>query len=316
VSADGAAVVGLLDRAYGLEVESFEVAPRGWTGETWYAVAGGTRVFVKLFPAGRLPATALPALPVLVALHDAGLTELARPIATVDGALSCRLGEATVVVFERMDGARARFVFGGEQRGDLLARIHAVGLPSGVPALREAFDIPYAAELRTVLRRAVTEPPMDRLCQELCRYLEVELPGIEAAWQEFQRIATACRSVGFDLVVTHGDWPFNLIESPDGTLHPIDWDELLLAPPERDTWFVGDDERFWQAYRARRPHEPSALATAFYVNNRYFDELVAYVRDVLAPDNQVLREKSLAGLVHRGWMDGLRRRMAALDPFG
>ena len=38
--------------------------------------------------------------------------------------------------------------------------------------------------------------------------------------------------IAFELVVCHGDWPFNLLQSADGAIFLIDWDDLPLAPAD------------------------------------------------------------------------------------
>ncbi len=44
------------------------------------------------------------------------------------------------------------------------------------------------------------------------------------------------------LVITHGEpHAANVMGSPGG-LVLVDWDTVLLAPPERDLWGIADDE--------------------------------------------------------------------------
>ena len=93
--------------------------------------------------------------------------------------------------------------------------------------------------------------------------------------QQTERVASPLARETFEalyadeLVLTHGDWPFNLLQSADGTIYLVEWDELLLAPAERDIWFARDDPAFSRGYRARRGgHAENELATAFCVHHR------------------------------------------------
>ena len=112
-------------------------------------------------------------------------------------------------------------------------------------------------------------------------------------------------------MLTHGDWPFNLLEDAAGTVHLIDWDELLLAPAERDTWIADDDPAFWRAYRARRVGQAeNELATAYYLHARYFEDLLGAVQLILG-HGPPSRDPAwaLSGL-GGPWMTGMRARMA------
>src|SRR5207253_259906 len=106
----------LLRDRHGLVVERLDPAPRGWTGETYAAIArGGARYFVKLYPRDRLPPTAAAALPALAELHRLGMAEVSRPVPATDGALHAWLGDDLVAVFDYLDAARVvPFPFGGE----------------------------------------------------------------------------------------------------------------------------------------------------------------------------------------------------------
>jgi spectinomycin phosphotransferase len=309
--ADEVRVAALLGDRYGLSVERVAPAPRGWTGETYRAdTRGGGRVFVKVYPRQRLPPTAAGSLPVLAELHRLGLAEVSRPLPSASGALHEWLGDDLVVVFAHIDAAQLPFAFGGERAGDLLARVHALSARVTTPAARERFAPPYADELWPTLALARAEPGADEPRRGLRRFLDAQEGALEEGWAAFQEIARACRAASFEMVVTHGDWPFNLLEGADATLHLVDWDELLLAPAERDTWYADGEAEFWRAYRARRPgHAESALATGFYVHNRYFEELVSFCKDILG-DDPPERRAAVLDIVTGNWMAALRARMA------
>ena len=303
-------VTTLLTSRYGLAVAQIEPAPRGWTGETYAATTrDGARVFVKVYPKDRLPPTAAAALPVLVELHQLGLTQISRPIPATSGALHERIGDDLVVVFEYLDAAPVPFTFGGEQLGDLIARVHEQTRRVASIVARETFEPQCGDELWRTLRRARQETASDDPRQGLQRFLDEQENAIADGWAALGEIARACRATSFALVVSHGDWPFNLLQSADGTVFLIDWDELLLAPAERDTWFAGDDLAFWQGYRARRGgHAENRLATAYYVHNRYFEDLLGAAQVILG-DGTFERRSWALGLLGNDWMAGLRSRM-------
>ncbi|MDP8923651.1 MAG: aminoglycoside phosphotransferase family protein [Chloroflexota bacterium] len=303
-------VAQLLGSCYGLVVERVEPAPRGWTGETYVATTrDGARVFVKVYPKDRLPPSAAPGLPVLAELHQLGLTRVSRPILSTCGAFHERLGDDLVVVFEHLDAAPLAFQFGGNWLGDLIARVHQQTERITSPIARETLEPPYAEALWLTLARAHREPASDEPRQGLRRFLEEHATAIADDWVAFGEVARVCRAASFELVLTHGDWPFNLLQGADGTLYLIDWDELLLAPPERDTWFAAGEPAFWRSYRARRGgYAENPLAAAYYVHNRYFEELLGCAREILGDSTAEHRARALA-LLGSEWMVGLRARI-------
>ena len=304
-------IARLLTTRYGVAVAELGLAPRGWTGETFAATArDGARLFVKVYPRDRLPPTAVAALPALAELHRHGVAQVSRPIRSTSGILHEWLGDDLAVVFGYIDAAPVAFTFGGAEPGDLIARIHEHGERIASPVTRETFEPPYADDLWATLGRGHEEPASDAPRLGLGRFLEEHAAGLAEGWASFGEIARACRATSFDFVLTHGDWPFNLLRGADGTLSLIDWDELMLAPAERDTWYAGDDPAFWRAYRARRRDRvENRLATAYYVHNRYFEELASFARDVLDHDAPDHRARALA-LLGGNWMAGLRAQVA------
>jgi spectinomycin phosphotransferase len=88
-------------------------------------------------------------------------------------------------------------------------------------------------------------------------------------------------------VITHGDaLGNNLITGRDGRLYLIDWDEPMLAPAERDTWFYlhssAAAEAFLARYRQAFPtHHPDPSRARFYLFRRFFEDLTGYLEHIL-----------------------------------
>jgi len=298
--------VAFLERHYGLAIDQLTPGPRGWTGITHtVALRDGSRVFVKLFPRRRLPSMTLAALPVLATLD---LPEAPRPLASRSGALHEWLGDDLVVVFEYVNGPRVDpRTLRQECIGDLIARLHQ---QPPRPLERETFRWPHARRWPYALARA-QQPSADPTREGLRRFLRQQQAAHANAWSTFKALGGACRVARFHMVLTHGDWPFNLLYAADGTIHLVDWDELLLAPPERDTWFATDDADFLRGYRAvRADYAPGELATAYYLHLRYFEDLLGLLRAIVDGDDpRHIRPTAVESLTGP-WMTGLRQRMA------
>jgi hypothetical protein len=144
----------------------------------------------------------------------------------------------------------------------------------------------------------------------LQRFLDEQETTLGTAMRTFEEIARTCQATHFEMVLTHGDWPFNVLALEDGPIHLVDWDEMLVAPPERDTWFAADDADFWRAYRAVRPTRPSSeLATAYYVHGRYFEDMLGLMEAVVEEDDPTTVRQSAVERLTNPWMTALRARI-------
>ncbi len=299
-----------LEKHYPLEVRSIDPAPRQFVAETFIAATiDGQRFFVKRFPPGRLPRHALESLPVLHALSDAGLTQINVPLVTRSGKLYARHGDAAIVVFNYIDAPQT-FDYDMRALGTLLARLHQQREHIPIPISPEAFRPPYAAEWHASLEQAAIAPTHDTIVDGLQRVLDEYAAELREDWAAFERVAEQCRAANLRYVITHGDAPGNVLKDVQNNIFLVDWDEILLAPAERDTWFLLDDSTFMAGYRGMIPdYIPSDPAYRFYLLNRYFEDWLGFVKEILADGSDEHRAWNLRQLRKDclGWLRPLVR---------
>ena len=303
----------VLEEQYGLDVGSISPAPRGFVAETYLVrTRSGRPYFVKCFPAGRLPRYALDSLPVLPELSRLGMAEINVPLAARSGALYAR-DEAgvVVVVLSYVDAERAS-EYDLRRFGELLAGLHRRTELIAVPLVREPFNLPYAVELHASLV-AAAQPTADTIAGALQRFLDEYRTEIRQDWNELEQVAARCRGTETRRVITHGDAPGNVLVDRHGGIYIVDWDEILLAPPERDTWFLADEPEFLAGYRGVfGDYTPDRLSYRFYLLNRYFEDLLGYVREILSAGSSEHRAWNLDEL-HKTCVDWLRPLIRAAD---
>ena len=264
---DEAELLAVLRERWLLDVYAVAYAPVGFGSKHWMATGrDGQRWFVTadaLAPAGSATFTDLDAaLHTAAALHDRGLAAVVAPLRTGGGAALERIGTHHVVaVYPYVTGHAGSFgdpVSDNDRADvlDLLARLHTTAVPAcptvRTDALRvdrrKALDAaladldrpwhsgPHAEPVRAALRRD----------QAALRHA---LATYDAAAQVLRAASTASR------VATHGEpHPGNLIRTENG-LRLVDWDTVLVAPPERDLWLLArdgmSDEQVAAEYTAR-----------------------------------------------------------------
>lgn len=84
------------------------------------------------------------------------------------------------------------------------------------------------------------------------------------------------KTESFDIYITHGDAFGNIIKQ-EGGLYIIDWDDLLLAPLERDLWFFFENEEVASLYEKEFPSFViNKDIIMYYIYNRFFDDMLGF----------------------------------------
>jgi spectinomycin phosphotransferase len=240
-------------------------------------------------------------------LNDQGITSVVAPVPTRSGALWTQLEVWTVIVYPFIDGDTSWTGMTNEQWkevGTIFQQIHQVMLPpEGFESLRkETFD---PTEYTRWVRAFETQHLHSR------RGGSGSLRALRADWRAHQStIHTAIATLEtlgnvlqrrtFPYVVCHADLhPANLLRDPLGHVFVIDWDEVMLAPKERDFIFVkassADSEAlpgtpaFFQGYGQT---EIDWIALTYYRYERVVQDLIECAQEVFFRDDLGERAKA------------------------
>ncbi|MEG2803168.1 aminoglycoside phosphotransferase family protein [Stenotrophomonas sp.] len=177
-----------------------------------------------------------------------GLAEVAAPQPALDGApaVSAHGLQWTLFAYiEGQSGFEAALSQAQWRRlGEVLRQVHEVRLP---PALASGlaqpdFDDDTAVErVGAWLRRGDARWPVpDALAEHYLRSWRQHRPRIVEVWERCVALRERLVRQAWRRVLCHGDLHAgNLLLLPDGGLCLIDWDDMLLAPRERDLMLVG-----------------------------------------------------------------------------
>ena len=233
-------------------------------------------------------------------LNEQGITSVVAPVLTRSSALWTLLEEWTVIVYPFIDGDTSWTGMTDEQWqevGAIFQRIHQVKLPSfGFESLRkETFDpTEYARWIRTFetqhlhLRRGGSGSS-----RALRADWRAHQSTIHTAVASLEKLAEVLQSRTLPYVISHADLhPANLLRDPLGHVFVIDWDEVMLAPKERDFIFVkassADSEAlpgtpaFFQGYGQT---EIDWIALTYYRYERVIQDLIACAQEVFFRDD-------------------------------
>lgn len=274
----------VLAERYGLSNIILAPAPRGFVAETYYVDADTRRYFAKIVKTSPDSECIQRSLPVMLELRQLGIERITYPIPTTDGQYSVHLDGKILVLFNYIEGHGVDD-YPLEPYVQLLAQVHQVSDRIQAPLLRETFDISFKSDLLAQLDWLWTgkfDHPQENALQE---WAHIHREEIVRDFAILEQTVTQLSSREKGVVLTHGDAPGNVLY--DGThVYLVDWDTVMFAPRERDTWFDLYTEGFLPLYQEFVPgYEFDRTACRFYLYRRYFEDMVGFVEKVLSPDS-------------------------------
>jgi spectinomycin phosphotransferase len=233
-------------------------------------------------------------------LRDQGITSVVAPSPTKNNALWTRAEDWTVIVYPFLDGETSWTGMTDEQWkevGTIFQWIHQVILPPfGFESLRkETFD---PTEYARWVRAFETEHAQARgsgsgSSRALRSSWMAHQPTIHTVVTSLEKLAGVLQSRTLPYVICHADLhPANLLRDHLGHVFVIDWDEVMLAPKERDFIFVKESSAvssalpgapaFFQGYGQT---EIDWIALTYYRYERVVQDLIACAQEVFFRDD-------------------------------
>jgi spectinomycin phosphotransferase len=283
-----------LENEYHLSVLNIEFLPLGLdTNAGTYRVVDrqGAAYFLKVKQAASFhePACIIPRY-----LRDQGIAAVVAPLPTQQQALWTQLENWRIMLYPFIDGeTNWQPGLNDEQWravGAAFKQIHGATLPpEGFPSLRtERFDpSEYSRWIESFE------------AQQLASHYDCSVErDLRACWIEHQstihtllslmeKLARVLTAHAGPLVICHADLhPGNIVRTPSNDVFVIDWDDVMLAPKERDFIFINETgstpSPFFQGYRAS---EIDWAALTYYRGERVITDLIACAQDVLFRDD-------------------------------
>lgn len=202
--------------------------------------------------------------------------------------------------------------------GAALRQIHQIALPAdGIPTLRDetfdpseygrwvrAFDADHAHETNARQSALAYQAHFRELRATIYKMLAL-----------MDDLAQALQSAAGSRVICHADLhPSNIIRDTTGQVWVIDWDDVMLAPKERDFLFVGnppsdtasqsDGAPFFQGYGQT---EIDWAALTYYRCERVMQDVVSFgeeicFRDDLGEESKMLSARIFGNIFTPGGM--------------
>jgi len=127
--------------------------------------------------------------------------------------------------------------------GAIVARVHAAELPVRIRRRvpRETYPFEATAAVRAIDTTIRRRPGGDALTGEVIEYWLGDGDRITSVVERTEALGRRLRDQDVPMLLTHGDAHLgNVLTDTAERLWFIDWDDVSLAPPERDLMFVID----------------------------------------------------------------------------
>ncbi len=228
-------------------------------------------------------------------LRDQGITSVVAPLPTKRKALWTPVGEWTVMVYPFIDGETGSHLGMTDENwkevGTIFKQIHGVMLPpEGFQSLRkETFDpTEYSRWVRVFETQLAGSFDGSRVEYALRSYWMAHQPTIHTLLTSMEELAGLLRGRSGPYVICHADLhPGNLLRNQADHMFVIDWDDVMLAPRERDFIFVREAQADGSARQELPPFfqgygqtEIDWIALAYYRCERVIQDLIECAQEV------------------------------------
>ena len=273
-----------IEQNYNLKIKSSKPGPRQRMAETYILDNDrGDRFFCKLIRKPLLIPQVERSLPVLQEMYDRGMTNTAPPVKGVSG-FSTPVKEGIVVLFNYISAPQSE-TYSLYEFGRLMARIHEMTAEITTEIHREDFSGRDKINFEEYFGQAASACQADSAAAMLNEVLRRHERDIRAYVREFQRLCEVARAGDVDLVMTHGDAPGNVLVKSHDDLVLIDWDEIELAPAERDNWILDEFPEYMQGYRSVRPDYTINPDLRAFCILKYFFRSLNYYFEIIGDQN-------------------------------
>ena len=275
-------LISQIESTYGLKLVDFSPARRGFVAETYCLTTDKGKYFIKIIDNRRFAANLPKALPVQAKLAQR-LDYIPAPIATLSGEFQWISSDNKAIsLYTYFDGKPNSIDSDGNPHGSESDYSKLLPLAAGVYKscvdcnIVETFPIWLETEFDTFLNGALP------LSDEVSECVNIHRAFIQDKWRDYKHLCERLAGSDDNFYITHGDMPGNLMVDGNGKLYIVDWDDIKLAPIERDLWeYMSDDVNI---QKITKMLADSGVEWTFspdyyryYLYTRFFDDLYGYM---------------------------------------
>ncbi|MDE2856414.1 MAG: aminoglycoside phosphotransferase family protein [Chloroflexota bacterium] len=235
-----------LDYAYGISARALDFLPIGNdAAASTFRVRGERRAFfLKL----RVGAPNRASLTVPHHLRLNGIDSVVAPLATISGGLFAELDQYSLILYPWIEGESklGKTLSPRQWRawGAIMRAIHRTcpgeELKAQLP--QEEYGKRWLGRFARIERALARIRQPHAFANEFAALWRQKAARIEEARARYLSLASRLKARDHEHVICHADiHPANIMVDAAGAIHIVDWDEVILAPKERDLMFFITD---------------------------------------------------------------------------
>ncbi|MCL2775623.1 MAG: aminoglycoside phosphotransferase family protein [Oscillospiraceae bacterium] len=221
-------------REYGLIPTNIAPAKRGYFGETWRLNTATGQYFLKLDYSAKHKEIYRRSFTAIDRICSQGIDFISKIVRTSDGKLNSRFDSAVIGVFEWIDGENIQDERTKTAEYDMLAKIYTVPA-DGLNIPRVIFST-ASVDLFYNQWNRLKNSYGDKTAVKICALFEQNRGKLEHRANRLTLFVGKCAGDDTNYYITHGDAGGNIIINGN-RFYLVDWDDPIIAPPERDAWF-------------------------------------------------------------------------------
>jgi spectinomycin phosphotransferase len=294
-----ASIITCLKDAYALSIAEVEFLPLGAdvNAAVYRVVADDqTPYFLKL-KRGEFDETIV-SLPKY--LRDHGQAHVIAPLLTQYGQLWANMDAFKTILYPFVDGKDGYEQDLTDQHwiefGAALKGLHTTPIPSALhnTLSQETYSSELRESVKDYLARTATNIWHDPVAVNVAALMNAQRAAIFDLITRTERLAQRLQTQKHEFVVCHADiHAGNILIDASGVLYIVDWDDVILAPKERDLMFSGggmfgdsrtpeqENALFYQGYGQT---EIDYHALSYYRYERIIADIAAYCDQLLLSD--------------------------------
>jgi len=271
-----------IESAYGFKITAFAPAPRGFLAETYCLTTNKGKYFIKIISNLRFTENMPKALSVQAKLAQC-LDYIPAPVATSNGKFQWKSTDNKAIsLYTYIDGKPNTTDSDGNPHGAEEDFSKFLPLAAGIYKQKidcdiiEVFPVWLKSEFEVFFNGDMP------LSNEVLSYINSHQAFIEKKWSEYKQICERLSGSTHNFCITHGDMPGNLMKDDNAKLYIVDWDDIKLAPIERDLWeYMSNADNIQKITEMLADKGISWTFSQdyfqYYLYTRFFDDLYGYM---------------------------------------
>lgn len=239
-------ILTCLNASFAIQAQNLAFLPIGNDSSAWvYQVESDDQLYLLKVRKGDLKQS------MLIAPHylqQQGIEHIVAPIKTIEDGLSASIEEFSLILYPLIDGTSAWDLTLTDSQwrnwGEIMRRIHDVPISTELAEVlpRETFVCKWEEMFNRVNKLVYTQEFDNPIQQQTAILWKQKQAVIDQSYRRLVGLGRQLQTQDHAFMICHADiHQANIMIDKQGQIQIVDWDEVIIAPRERDLMFFVED---------------------------------------------------------------------------